>query len=267
MSDQNAQGAETNTYDESQVRAMAEKMAEKIASERYKGYESPEEVQGLKRKNEELFEKYHKYQDLNDDDISQLKKDKERKEKDKIYALLSEGRHDEAIQELTAPRYDAWNAELSSIKEQFEAAQSSLSEREKELQAEREKGVVRDKRDFLKDLTSSDDSFKSQYFGDFFELQSKNIEIDPSTGAAYALKDGKRMIDLDGNHVTFDQYYKKMKVEHGLYWNGGQGSGIKGGGSAEGFTGNPSSWKHETKMAYIQENGREAYAKLLSKRK
>lgn len=247
---------------------MAEKMADEIAAKRYQGYEAPEKVKGLKEKNEELLSKYSKYKDLSDEDISRIHQDRERREKDEIYALLSEGKHDEAVQKLTAPRYDAWNSELGSVKEQFEAAQNALAEREKELQAEREKGLMRDKQSYLKDLTGSDDSFKSQYFGDFFELQSKNIEIDPNTGAAYALKDGKRMVDLEGNHVTFEQHYKKMKVDHGLYWSGGQGAGLRGSGSGgEGFTGDPLKWAHETKMAYIQENGREAYAKLLSKRK
>lgn len=253
--------------DEAQIRQMAEQLAEKIAAERYQGYEAPEKVKGLKEKNEELLSKYHKYQDLSDDDIARIKNDKERRQKDEIYALLSEGKHDEAIQKLTAPRYEAWNSELSSLQEQFEAAQGALTEREKELEAKQQALLERDKRDYLDRLTREDDSFKKDYFGDFYRLQSENIEIDPSTGAAYALKDGKRIVDIDGNHVTFDKHYKKLKTEHGLFWSGGQGAGLRGNGGGEGFTGNPSNWDHATKMQFIQENGREAYAKLLSKKK
>lgn len=267
MSDELNQENNAPQYDEQQIRAMAEKMAEKIAAERYQGYEAPERVKGLKDKNEELLSKYHKYQDLSDEDIQRIKEDKERRSKDEVYALLSEGKHDEAIQKLTAPRYEAWNGEMNSLKEQFEAAQKALEERDGKLKELQHGMIERDKRSYLKDLTASDDSFKKDYFSDFFELQGKNLEIDPATGAAYALKDGKRIVDMEGSHVTFEQHYKKLKTDHGLYWSGGQGSGIRGGQGGEGFTGNPMNWDHQTKMQYIQENGREAYAKLLSKRK
>ena len=251
--------------DESQIRSMAEKLAEQIAAERYQGYEAPEKVKGLKDKNEELLNKYHKYQSLTDEDINRIQQDKERREKDEVYALLSEGKHDEAVAKLTAPRYEAWTSELNGAKEQLEAAQKTLQEREKALEEKQSALLERDKRDYLKGLTSEDDSFKKDYFGDFYQLQSSSIEIDPNTGAAYALKDGKRVVDMEGNHVSFEQHYKKLKTEHGLFWSGGQGAGLRGNGSGEGFTGNPRNWDHSTKMSFIAENGREAYAKLLSK--
>jgi len=251
--------------DESQVRSMAEKLAEQIAAERYQGYEAPEKVKGLKDKNEELLTKYHKYQNLTDDDVQRIQQDKERREKDEIYALLSEGKHDEAVSKLTAPRYEAWTSELNGTKEQLEAAQKTLIEREKALEEKQGALLERDKKDYLKSLTSDDDSFRKDYFGDFYQLQSSSIEIDPSTGAAYALKNGKRVVDMEGNHVTFEQHYRKLKTDHGLFWSAGQGAGLRGGGSGESFTGNPKNWDHSTKMSYIAENGREAYAKLLSK--
>lgn len=229
MSDENTQVEDNKpAIDESRIQELALAKAEQIAAERYKGWESPEDVAGLKRKRDELLAKEAKYKGISEEDIDRFKADQEKRSKDEIYALLSDGKHDEAIRKLTEPRYEAWNEQLSETKVQFDAAQKRIEELEQMEASYKQKLTEVTKRQYLKDLVSEDDSFRMDYFSDFLELQGSKMEVDPETGIVYALENGKRKVDVKGDFVKFDQHYAKLKVEHGLFWKGGTGTNTRG---------------------------------------
>lgn len=180
--------------------------------------------------------------------------------------LISEGKHDEVIQRRMAGREKAWNETQAEYEDRLKAAQGKADEYSTMLEEANAKNVGMQKRQYLKDLTSGDDSFKGDYFGDFYDLYSKRVDIDESTGAMFALgEDNKRMVDTSGDFVKFDEFYAKQKVNHGLFWNGGNGSGVKGGPGQDILGGDPFKWNKEQKREFVAQNGRQAYSDLLAK--
>lgn len=257
MSDEN-----TVTLEEIEARVRAEYQGKIQALEKEKNaiFDNKEQILSEKR---EMAEQYKKY------DPEKLKAFEEyeaMKAKNAEIQLLEEGKIDEVLNARMAGREKAWNETQAEYEDRLKAAQGKADEYSTMLEEANAKNVGMQKRQYLKDLTSGDDSFKGDYFGDFYDLYSKRVDIDESTGAMFALgEDNKRMVDTSGDFVKFDEFYAKQKVNHGLFWNGGNGSGVKGGPGQDILGGDPFKWNKEQKREFVAQNGRQAYSDLLAK--
>ena len=218
---------------------------------------------------EEKRQLEQRFKGVDPDKLEQFEQYRKRVEADEELQLIEQGKIDDVIRRRMEGREKAWNETQAEYEERLKAAQTQATEFEKRAAELENKAREMMKRQYFKDLTAEDDSFKKDYFGDFFALQSKFADVDESTGIVYALdENGKRRVDTDGNLVKFEDYYAKLKVNHGLFWNGGQGSGIKGGGAnGEVFGTNPEKWTTEQKLQYIEQHGHAAYAEALAKSK
>jgi|5_EtaG_2_1085323.scaffolds.fasta_scaffold09255_3 hypothetical protein len=210
---------------EAQVRA---KMEAEFAAEKDKILGNRDQILAEKK---ELEQKYKGFDQEKMEGYQNYLKELENNEE---MRLISEGKHDEVIQRRMSGREKAWNETQAEYETRLQAAQEKAEGFASELDAMRQRNIDMQKRQYFKDLTLADDSFKKDYFGDFFELQSKFADIDESTGAFYALDEqGKRRVDTDGNLVRFDEYYNKLKVTKGLFWSTGSGSGVRSGSGVE----------------------------------
>ena len=158
-----------------------------------------------------------------------------RLETDEEMRLLNEGKIDDVIERRVSGMKKAWNETQAEYEERIKTYQHNADELSGELEATRNKLLDVTKRTYLKDLVGDDDSFRKEYFSDFVDLYGKRVQIDEQSGKVYALDvDGKKMVGPDGEHVSFKDFYTKQKVDHGLFWTGGSGSGYKGQGGQEG---------------------------------
>ena len=250
------------------IQAQAEQQAAVIIDQRVE-----EEVDRLKAKNYEvigknkdLAEKIKQYDGIDPADLDNLRRLSQAKEHDEIVNLVVSGNIEEAKARMTEGAVDPWRQKTEELSNQFQLAQESLSEREKKIKEYEGKVESMQKKQFLRELTSSDDSFKHEHFDDFYELNKNKMTIDEN-GNVLAVKDGKPVFDTEGRKVSFEDYYNKQKVGSGLFWQGGQGSSAKGMAGKEGFSGDPTAWTAEQKHAYITENGVAEYAKLIQSKK
>jgi predicted ATPase len=78
----------------------------------------------------------------------------------------------------------------------------------------------------------------------------------------YAMKDGKALLDTNGQKVEYSEFYNKQKTTNGLFWQGGVGSGKREAGASY-YSGDPVKWTPAQRSEYIRENGPAAFAKLL----
>ena len=206
-----------------------------------------------------------RYKGFDQEEFDQFRQFQERKQKDEMLALAADGKFEELSHKLMSAREKAWNETQQEYEDRLKSAQTKAEEFESMVKSLEQKNLDMKKRQYFKDLTGSDESFKSDYFSDFFALQAGRADIDEDAGAVYALdENGKRMIDTDGNFVKFEDHYNKLKIRHGLFWNVGSGSGHKGGPGGDALGTDPSKWSNSQKIEFISENGREAYAKLLA---
>lgn len=183
---------------------------------------------------EEKREVEQKYKGIDSEKMESYQNYLKELENNEEMRLISEGKHDEVIQRRMAGREKAWQETQAEYEGRLKASQEKAEGFASDLESLKQKNIDMQKRQYFKDLTLGDDSFKKDYFGDFFELQSKFADIDESTGAVYALDEqGKRRVDTGGNLVKFDEYYSKLKVTKGLFWNTGSGSGVRSGSGAE----------------------------------
>lgn len=256
----------TPSVDEAAIR---EKVEAEVAA-RYRSQFEEEKTKILSNKDQILAEKKaleERYKGLSEDDLKGYFDYKKRLETDEEMRLINEGKYDDVINKRIQAREKAWNETQAEYEERLAAAQKRAEENESRAMELENKTKEMMKRQYFKDLVSEDDSFKKDYFSDFFALQSKHALIDEASGKVYAVDaEGKKMIDTDGNPVMFNDYYAKLKVKHGLFWSGGAGSGLKGQGSnGEVFGNNPLKWSQDQKLAYIEQHGRKAYAEALAK--
>lgn len=262
MSEENNQPSVDETAIRAKVEAeLAAKYQAQYEEEKNKILANKDEILKEKKAIEEKFkgfdeEKFQGYQNY----LKQLEENEEMK-------LISEGKYDDVINKRIQAREKAWNETQAEYEERLSAVQKLAEEKEQRALELETKTKEMMKRQYFKDLVSEDDSFKKDYFSDFFVLQSKYAEIDEASGKVYAVDDdGKRVVDTDGNHLMFNDYYAKLKVKHGLFWNGGAGSGMKGqGGNGDVFGNDPSKWTQEQKLEYVEQHGRKAYAEVLAK--
>lgn len=245
------------------LEARAKEIAESVVSE---NYVPVTEIEGLKNKNSELIGKLQKtkekYNGLEENDVQELKRLKAAREHDKFVELVLAGKTQEAKALATEGAVNPFKEKLSEFEEQFTLAQTKIKEYESIVQEKESKLTNMQKRQYLRELTSSDDSFKRDYFDDFYQLNADKMAIDNETGKVYAVKDGKVVLDTNGEKVEYAAYYDKQKATNGLFWQGGSGSGKKDASGAY-LGGDPLKWTSAQRSEFIQANGAGAFAKLL----
>lgn len=257
---------ENQSVDENAIR-------EKVQSELEAKYRQQfeEEKQKIIGNRDQILEEKRqleqRFKGIDPDKLQQFEQYRKRVEADEELQLIEQGKIDDVVRRRMEGREKAWNETQAEYEERLKAAQSQASEYEKRASELENKAKEMLKRQYFKDLTSEDDSFKKDYFGDFFALQSKFADVDESTGTVYALdENGKRRVDTDGNFVKFEDYYAKLKVNHGLFWNGGQGSGMKGNGQGGDVMGqDPRKWTAEQRHEYAQKYGQKALGEAIAK--
>lgn len=227
------------SVDEAAIRAKLEKELSAKFESQYRSQFEAERDKILANK-EEILGEYKAFKDqykgVTPESIQAAKAFEEQKAKDEMTALLAEGRIEEATQRLMRSQLEEWNREREQFDERVGTVQKerdTLSEKLAELE---QKNLDMTRRSYLKDLVGSDDSFRKEYFGDFVELYGKKVDVDKETNAMYVKdENGKRMIDANGDYLKFDEYYAKQKVNHGLFWSSGAGTGYNGkGGDGQG---------------------------------
>lgn len=249
------------------LEAEATKLAEGIVSE---NYVPASEIEGLKNKNSELLGKLAKnkerFANLDDNDVVELQRIKAARENDELIDMIMKGKTSEAKTRLTEGVVAPWQQKTADLEAQFNAAQETISEYKARVEEQETKNLNMQKRTYLRELTSSDDSFKGDHFDDFYMLQSNKMDISQEDGNVYALDaSGKPVLDTEGNRVSYADFYGKMKVSSGLFWSGGNGSGAKGGpADGSGLPANPFTWTDPQKTEFIKANSPEAYGKVLS---
>lgn len=264
--------SEQNTLTEDQLNQLAEERAQKLLDEKHGGLVNKrDELLGTNRKLKDQLEKYKSLIGDADDETIQAQLEQARTlhqkmQEDKILAMAANGDVEGLREVLTKQQRQAWEQETGEVKRQFEEAQTYAQKLEQEKQEYASKLSEVQKRQYLKELTSEDDSFRKDYFSDFFSLYANKFQIEESTGTAYALENGEKLVDAQGNFVKFEDYYAKQKVNHGLFWNGGSGSGYKSGLSSGSMDKDPLKWTVEQRQEYIRENGTKAYSDLMKNR-
>lgn len=198
---------------------------------------------------QEKKELMEKIKGLDPDKFDEYKRFEQQRKKDELTDLLMQGKTEEALNRLMEGQRKAWTETQEQYEERLKATSTRAEELEQRLNAVEQEKLGLKKNQYLKDLVSQDDSFKKEYFSDFAALYGKKADIDESTGIVYALDDnGKRMVSAEGSFVQFKDFYTKQKMNHGLFWNGGTGSGYKGGNGGGG------SGKEFIKMTTAEKN-------------
>jgi len=255
MAEQQENQPQNNPVD---VAAIEARLRSELEAEKAKILANRDQILEEKRQLEQRFkgfdeDKYAKFQEF-----------QQRVEQDEMLKMASEGRLDELSSKLMSGQINAWKEKETEWDERLNSAQKYAEEKEQESRSLHDKLLATLKKQYLKDITISDDSFKKENFAEFAELYASRVEIDEETGAAFALDNGKRMFDTEGNPVLFSDFYAKQKVKSGLFWNGGSGSGYKGGQGGD-VAGNVAGWSRQQKLDYIEEHGQKAYSELLLK--
>jgi len=248
------------------IKLQATKIAEETINENYVPIT---EIEGLKNKNSELLGKLAKQKErfngVDEKDIAELQRVKSAREHDRFVDMVLNGKTEEAKAIATEGAIEPWKNKASELENQFKTAQERINQYETELSSYQDKVSTMQKRTYLRDLTGKDDSFKGDYFEDFFALNANKMEIDQETGKVLALDaSGKAVLDTNGERVSYSDYYDKMKVTNGLFWNGGSGSGSQGSAGAP-AGGDPMKWTDAQKQEFIREKGPKAYGELLAR--
>ena len=232
-------------------------MSTEFDVEKQKIIDNRDEILGEKRAIQEQFK------DIDPAQLQEFREIQKRAETDVNLKLASEGKMDELTQRLTQGQRAAWDEKTTEYETQLTTKNGILEGLEAEIASLKQTNTNMSKSQYLKDLTSTDDSFKSEYFGHFSELYMRKMDIDGETGSIYALDDsGKRIVDTSGELETFQTYYNKQKVKDGLFWNGASGSGHAGAGDGEG--GKPfNQMTSADKTALRTEMGEAKYAQYL----
>jgi hypothetical protein len=181
--------------------------------------------------------------------------------------MASDGDFEGLSNKLMAGREKAWTESKEDYESRLQAAQGQASEFEKRAIELEQRANDMMKHQYLREMVSEDDSFIGMgHFDKFKRLYSDQLEIDEN-GSAWALDEkGKRSVDTDGSHVPFKKLYEKAKINDGLFWRGGSGSGMRGtGGGGEHLGGDPSKWTKEQRHEFITQNGYPAYSEMLQK--
>lgn len=246
------------------IELKATEIAEATVQE---NYVPASDIEGLKNKNTELLGKLaknkEKFANVDESDLAELVRVKSAREHDKFVDMVLKGNTEEAKATLTEGLVTPWKQKVDDIQAQFEAAQTEIGNYKSQVTENQTKISNMQKRQYLRELTGGDDSFKADHFDDFYMLNSNKMEIDAETGNVYALKDGKAVLDTEGNRVTFSDAYEKQKVANGLFWNGGTGSGAKGtSGDGSHLGSDVTKWTSEQKNEFIRDKGPKAYGEL-----
>ncbi len=259
-------------FNDPDVIAAIEKAASEKAATLVEA-EVESQIKGLKDKNyevigknKELQERVKQFDGVDPDELANLRRLTAAKEHDEIVELVVGGKLEEAKARMTKDAVDPWKQKTDDLVEQLTVSQSSIDEYKTKLSQSEATVTEMQKKQFLRELTSKDDSFKSEHFDDFYALNRDRMSIDEN-GNVYAMKDGNQVLDTEGKRVSYEDAYNKQKVNSGLFWQGGQGSSAKGMAGKEGFGGDPTKWSAEQRHEYITNNSIADYAKLVAGKK
>jgi hypothetical protein len=256
------------------VKAAITAEATKIANQTIEdNYVPVSDIEGLKNKNTELLtslaKNKEKFAGLEEGDVVELLRIKEAREKDKFIDLIMTGKTEEARTLAAEGAVAPWKEQATDLRSQFETAQGKISEFEHEIKTRDSRIADMQKRQYLRELVAGDDSFKDDYFDDYYTLNAKFIDINSENGDVNAIDSvGKPILNTNGERVSFAEHYDKQKAKNGLFWTPGAGStakGVSGDGSHLGS--DPSKWARQDKLDYIGKHGPAAYGALLQEAK
>ncbi len=155
---------------DAQAAIQAKALAQSSIDEKLADYVPKADVEGLVSKKDELLGKLQEYKGVSLEDIQGFKKLQQKAESDETMRLIAEGKTEEAVARLTAKQREAWDGQYKTLEEQLKASQTNSQELESKLEEMHGRNTSLQKRQYFKDLVSGDDSFKSEYFGDFYDL-------------------------------------------------------------------------------------------------
>lgn len=237
---------------------------------RYKSQFEEEKTKILGNRDQILAEKKaleEKFKGFDEDKFKGYQDYLKRLETDEEMRLLNEGKIDDVIERRVSGMKKSWNETQAEYEERLKAAHTDKETLAGELESLKKQNYDMTVRNYLKDLVAKDDSFKPAYFDEFKAIYGTKVDVDQESGNVYALgQDGKRLIDTDGNFVPFDKFYAKQKIDSGLFWSGGSGSGIRGqGGAGDALGTDVKKWTAEQRNQFINENGYPAYSELVAR--
>ena len=210
------------------VAAIEAKVRQQLESqfneEKAKILQNRDQVLAEKKELESKFKGFN----LDEEQLSAFQKYQKVIQTNELMRMAQEGNIVAIGEKLLASQRKAWGETQAEYEERIEKSQKYAEQKEQEANELAGKLTGLQKQTYLKSLTSDDESFKRENFNDFLELYSNRVAFDEN-GSAYAVEGGSPVIDANGDRVSFDEYYQKAKVKSGLFWKGGQGSGMKGG--------------------------------------
>lgn len=224
-----------------------------------------EEKRAEEKARKELEDRLSKFGNITEKDIAELNAVREREANDEIFKLAAARDIEGLSNKLMASQRKAWDESEAEYKDRLKASQAKAEEYEAMVNQLQQENTNMVKRQYLRELVGTDDSFVGMpYFDKFERLYSDSLEIDEN-GTAYALENGKRVVDSDGNFVPFKKLYEKEKMNDGLFWKGGSGSGMKGGGGGAPLGKKLSDMSFSEKNALRNEIGDEEFSRLVAK--
>lgn len=257
---------ENNSPSVDEIRAQVEK---EVAA-RYQSQFEEEKTKIIGNRDQILAEKKaieEKFKNFDEDKYKGYQDYLKRMETDEELKLLSEGKIEDVLNKRLSGREKAWNETQAEYENRLKASQTEKETLANELEGLKKQNYDMTVRNFLKDLVAKDDSFNDPYFDEFKAIYGPKVDVDLESGKVYALgQDGKRIIDTNGDFVPFDKFYAKQKVDSGLFWKGGAGSGIRGQGSnGDMLGGDPTKWTSEQRNEFITQHGYKAYSDVVAK--
>ena len=165
-----------------------------------------DEILGEKRALQE------QYKDIDPAKLQEFRDLQKKAETDDLLRLASEGKMDELSNRLTQSQRDAWDEKSQEYETRLTEKTGLLEGLEEEVASLKQTNTNMSKTQYLKELTSTDDAFKADYFSHFTKLYMDRLDIDTETGSVYALDErGKRIVDTSGDLETFKSFYNKQK--------------------------------------------------------
>lgn len=262
MSEENKGGQEAPKINVEEIEAKVRaQLQSEFEEEKAKIIHNRDEILAEKKELQDRFK------GVDPDKLAQFQEFQSKIEKDELLRLASEGKVDQLSEQIMSGQRAAWDEQVSEYETRLEASSGKIGELENMVNELRSQNVNMQKNQYLKELTSTDETFKSDYFGHFVKLYSDRMDIDEKTGNVYALDDrGKRMVDANGELESFNSFYNRQKIKDGLFWTAGSGSGQLSGGDGEGRK--PlSQMTLAEKSELRKEMGDKAYFEMVAKQK
>lgn len=235
-----------------------------------------QENERLKHHNEKVItekrEIKEKYSGLDEAKYKEYLAFQELRNKNEIVELAANGDIGELERRFTANQSEAFQRELMDRDEQISAFRAKNAEFESQIAEQEDRFTSLQKRQYLKDIVSSDASFKGNkpdanfdYFGQLEQIYSSQLHFDKTDGKAYAIgANGQHLYDANGEKVLFDTHIEREKAKGSPFFEGGSGTGIKSGPG--GIPDVPiSRMSPAEKTAYRKDVGEKEFMRVLTK--